>query len=367
MDESLHPSTLSEILDRTVHIYRSRFLVFLGIAAVPTAAVLVPLCGLVLAAAWLGAKGTDLAGGAATVLAVGGLLLVAGPVWAAVTALATAAMSDAASRWNLDAERVTIRGAYRKAWRRGWRYLGLYLLEVLLIWGAPAAVWFLLAAAAAGLAVTMRAAGTDALLGFGAFAAIVGLVAYGIWMLLRLSLAFAASVVEGIGIGPSLRRGAELSTGSRGRIFLLYLLGTVLNYLIMIAVTVPLSIVLAFIPGVNSPQHAQTMGAVVLVAVYGTGFAAQALTKPVYAIALVLFYYDQRIRKEGFDIEWMMQRAGLEAPTPAAVEAHPWIPVPQTGPIAEPWPEISAASALHTETAVSPPVETAPAPSGETG
>jgi hypothetical protein len=37
----------------------------------------------------------------------------------------------------------------------------------------------------------------------------------------------------------------------------------------------------------------------------------QVALAPVSAIALVLIYYDQRIRKEGFDIEWMMQQAGL--------------------------------------------------------
>ena len=41
MSEPLRPSTLSEILDRTVQFYRSRFLVFLGISAVPTVVVLV--------------------------------------------------------------------------------------------------------------------------------------------------------------------------------------------------------------------------------------------------------------------------------------------------------------------------------------
>jgi hypothetical protein len=35
-----------------------------------------------------------------------------------------------------------------------------------------------------------------------------------------------------------------------------------------------------------------------------------------YATGLTLFYYDQRIRKEGFDIEWMMQAAGLTVPAP---------------------------------------------------
>jgi len=32
----------------------------------------------------------------------------------------------------------------------------------------------------------------------------------------------------------------------------------------------------------------------------------------VFPIALSLFYYDQRIRKEGFDIEYMMQASSME-------------------------------------------------------
>ena len=39
---------------------------------------------------------------------------------------------------------------------------------------------------------------------------------------------------------------------------------------------------------------------------------------PIYAAGLALFYYDQRIRKEGYDIEWMMQAAGLTVPAPIA-------------------------------------------------
>ena len=44
------------------------------------------------------------------------------------------------------------------------------------------------------------------------------------------------------------------------------------------------------------------------------------------AIALVLFYYDQRVRKEGFDIELLMQQAGMIAMPPAAPEQGAWIP-----------------------------------------
>jgi hypothetical protein len=37
---------------------------------------------------------------------------------------------------------------------------------------------------------------------------------------------------------------------------------------------------------------------------------------PIYATGITLLYYDQRVRKEGFDIEWMMQAAGLTVPAP---------------------------------------------------
>jgi hypothetical protein len=41
-------------------------------------------------------------------------------------------------------------------------------------------------------------------------------------------------------------------------------------------------------------------------------------------VALTLLYYDQRIRHEGYDIERMMDAAGLNAPpTPPSGEAPP--------------------------------------------
>jgi hypothetical protein len=38
------------------------------------------------------------------------------------------------------------------------------------------------------------------------------------------------------------------------------------------------------------------------------------LIGPIFPIAITLFYYDQRIRHEGYDIERMMDEAGLNAP-----------------------------------------------------
>ncbi len=124
----------------------------------------------------------------------------------------------------------------------------------------------------------------------------------------------------------ALKRSISLSRGTKGRIFLLYLLGTVLNYLLTMAFTIPAIIVIALVPGASNPKYAQTAGMVMMLIIYGAAFAIQALTKPVYGIALMLFYYDQRIRQEGFDIELLMQRAGLVTPPPPPPPAETWPP-----------------------------------------
>jgi hypothetical protein len=117
-----------------------------------------------------------------------------------------------------------------------------------------------------------------------------------------------------------------LTKGTKGRIFLLYLLVAILGWILSMAITLPSTILLALLPGMSNPQHAQTMGMFMLIIIYGASFAVQTLVKPVYGIALVLFYYDQRIRLEGFDIEWMMQQAGMVSAPPPAPEAAPWLP-----------------------------------------
>ena len=54
MNEPLHPLTLSEILDRTAQLYRSRFLVFLGIATIPAGTIFIFAAGIFAFFAWMG-------------------------------------------------------------------------------------------------------------------------------------------------------------------------------------------------------------------------------------------------------------------------------------------------------------------------
>ena len=43
-------------------------------------------------------------------------------------------------------------------------------------------------------------------------------------------------------------------------------------------------------------------------------FIVNTFIGPIYSTGLTVFYYDQRVRKEGYDIERMMQTAGLTLP-----------------------------------------------------
>jgi len=224
-------------------------------------------------------------------------------------------MNQAASRAFLG-ESVTIRGSYEAVWHCGWRSIGLSLVEFIAIWVLPFAAWFVLLLFSAGLAAVAQSAGVGGggLFALAAVLVVIGLVAYAFWIAIRISLAFPAFIVERSGVWDALRRSSLLTTGTRGRILVLYLLGAALNWILSIAITLPLTIVMAMLPGASSPQHAQATAVASLCVVYGAAFAVQALTRPVYGIALMLFYYDQRIRQEGFDIEWMMMKAGLVVP-----------------------------------------------------
>jgi hypothetical protein len=330
----LHPMTLAEILDRTAQIYRSRFLVFFGIGVIPAGTIFVFAAGLFAFFSWYGSASHP-NGHAANVIAWTFfivLLLLVVPVGLAVTALGAAAMTDAAGCSFLG-EKITIREAYKSAWMRGWRYVWLYLLVVLIVVGVPVVAAILVGLGADLLNVLASRVGLGdirLLVDGTGYLLLIALVAFGLWMLLRFCLSFPVSVVEQTGAWISFKRAGSISHGTKARIILLYLLGTVLGYILAIGVSIPLIILLAMMPGLQGKQHAETLGTVLLFVTYGSYFAVKAFTKPVYGIALTLFYFDQRIRKEGFDIEWMMQHAGMAIDTRPALE--PSLPESPTSP-----------------------------------
>jgi hypothetical protein len=153
------------------------------------------------------------------------------------------------------------------------------------------------------------------LLIFGIFGLLVIPVAvYTVLMSLRYTLALPACVVENLGARQSLRRSILLSKGSRGRIFVLALLIGAIK--IGFSMITQLFILVAAIK--NHGQLSPGLAAISQI----IAFFTNSFLGPIYATGVTLFYYDMRVRKEGYDIEWMMEAAGMTSisvPDPSAV------------------------------------------------
>ena len=139
-------------------------------------------------------------------------------------------------------------------------------------------------------------------------------------------------VVEKKPAWESLTRGWNLSQGTRGRIFVMILLVIALAIAVSMIAAIPSLIAISVIAAQgNGAAQSSTAFVVAEVVRVIVDFVLQTLLAPISSIALVLFYYDQRIRKEGYDIEWMMQAAGLtvpetpptEGPAPAPTAEQP--------------------------------------------
>ena len=113
-----------------------------------------------------------------------------------------------------------------------------------------------------------------------------------------------ACVVEGLRARDAIKRSIELSKKSRGRIFVLGLLVYAIRLVLGLLLGLPL-----FLYAVKHPGHPLPLGLTALAQL--ASFLSNTVIGPIYSTGLTLFYYDQRVRKEGFDIEWMMQAAGL--------------------------------------------------------
>ena len=153
--------------------------------------------------------------------------------------------------------------------------------------------------------IYLAGGGAEAAVGVGALGSIVGAVAaLAVWVLL--ALAAPAYVLEGIGVGTALARSRRLVTGRFWPVLGILLLTTVVVAIIGGLIGVPFSLVAtAVASGTGDPLNVYSP-LPLLVTSIGTVLATT-LTAPFQAGVTGLLYIDQRMRREGFDIE--LQRA----------------------------------------------------------
>jgi len=316
METTLRPLSLGEILDRTAELYRKNFLLFAGISSI-FAGIL-----LVLSLVQIGAQQAALAlhlGSVLVAVSVAGVVV----LWLVIIVaggLAVAANTRAVG-WVYLGERASIGAAYRAILPRTGRYLWLMTITYFLAWFPFALVY---GGYAALIFVYIRPSGllkphagppdTQLMMIFAASTLaflVLGLAGfvYGIIMSLRYSLAVPACTVEDLKARAAIRRSVHLSKGSRGRIFMLSLLAGIIQ-LGLTGITQGFFIVIGL-------KHKGVIPVWMTVVQEFLAFLTNTFVGPIYATGFTLFYYDQRVRKEGYDIERMMQAAGMMQPEPA--------------------------------------------------
>jgi hypothetical protein len=134
----------------------------------------------------------------------------------------------------------------------------------------------------------------------------------GVYLACRLCVCIPAALLENLGASDAFGRSFKLTEDNAGRAFLILLLSAVLWYDALIVVDVPF--VFAVQAAVHSPGTIRTLTALVDVG----NWVANVLITPVVTIASALFYFDLRIRKEGFDLQLMLSPLRAEAAAPPA-------------------------------------------------
>jgi hypothetical protein len=268
MPASLRPLTTGQLLDKTFQTYRQNFVLFVGISAVPHGCLL--LAQLLLLTS-MHSSGTNRMAAAVAAIVFGLVTILVSVV---VSAIATAATTFGVSDIYLD-KSTSISGCFARVRGR----IGK-VIYTSIEFGLRVAVGFLL------------------------------LIVPGIYWAGKYGLAVPSVVLEDIRARDSFKRSSDLTKDAVGRILAIYFL----TWLLIVVIGGGLGALI----GMAAPMLAKAAGTLtsqvftqVLSAIVNT------VITPVMSIALTLAYYDQRVRKEAFDIESMFSLLGEPVAVPA--------------------------------------------------
>jgi hypothetical protein len=296
----LRPLTLGELLDRTFSLYRSRFWLFCGIAAIASA--------LELVIGGIGRVAVHRFTHQPTTLysAILGITYVAGFIYFFAHCIAQAATTSAMSDVYLG-KPASIGSAFRAISGKWYAWIGIGWWQ---IWSAS---WIFMAlfipfVVLAALKINMGVGGVAGNVGLVLLGIlfVIAAMAYGVIAYIRNSLAIPAKVSEGMSVRKAMRRSKDLAAGAKGRIFTVWLIVYAMN-MVAGVLQMPLSFL-----AIRGGTHIVTEMSILLIT-----FLAHAVVPPVASIGLCLVYFDQRVRREAFDLEFLLGPEQQAAPSPS--------------------------------------------------
>jgi hypothetical protein len=302
--------TFGQVFDRTFRLMRDNLRLLLGVAAVPCIAIFLVI-GAIFGFMFV-ELGPQIAHKTTTPpvfpLYFPAILLCVYLIFPVIYALYMPAASYAATQADLGVA-ATFREAYSVAWRRFWRSLWLMILSILFTIVPVVACALIIGLVALLLYFAMGSSSGDSmalvLIPLGILLYVVALV-ISILIMLRISLAYPACVVEELPAWSSLKRSMQLTKGAKGRIFLMLLVVYALGYalsLACMAISFAVGSLVAFV-AILSHVAAGSTAFYVLIGLAVLGYVLVVIvtclfTYAAFTTALAVLYYDQRLRKDG--------------------------------------------------------------------
>jgi hypothetical protein len=288
----------SEVLDRTFHLYRNHFITLAGVG------VLLPALSLISRLVFLHfgyvAGSSDPQPGNDYIALTLLYLVCTVVIFVFGYSLVSGAAFHAVSRLHLG-QRVTILECYKKVFSRFPTVFRIVVSLCIRALGPFVASFF------GVLALGMMLRRAIGLLGGRFF--VTFLVAFWILILaaccwtfyiyIKYSMSVAACMAEKLTAREALKRSRFLTKRAKRRIFLVFLLMGIIALALNYAFTAPSEY--------YSLEHNGRLTVSWAIWEYLGGFLAGTLAGPISTIAITLVYYDQRVRKEAFDLQFMLE------------------------------------------------------------
>ena len=294
----IQPMGIGDILDKSFRLLRQYFWLFFIIVLIPQGCLFLVTKGATILAGPSVGQSVSMAAG----LGIGIGLLIGIPVFVVLQFWAQGALIYAVSETYLG-HNTSIKGSFGGMRKLLWKLLGTMILWGIFVFGP----FMLIGIFMAILIPQLVAAQTG-----GGFIAVIVIIAViiCIWLFFRLFLNWLlvdkVVVLEAKGGMSALRRSKELMTANVGSGFgkkpkskgaLILLVGFLLAAGFQMVFQIPMSVAVFAAPG---NIFVMTIGEIL-------NIGASCLATVFTAIAMILFYYDIRLRKEGFDLRMMAE------------------------------------------------------------
>ena len=318
---ALEPLSTGDIIDRAVRIYRRNFTALLGIVAIPS---LISYAASVLFLYGYSELLVSTQGGPAP--AVGPMIsLIFGtllyPIWLFALLTSIAGIARMVGDYMMLGETIRIRRFLAAVWKRLGDILLMSLLSIVIIVAISIVMYIALIIIMLLFVVMLAAVGTlgsnsvippwvgGVIVALLAIGAAIGFFILVLVVVSRVIFVPQVVMIEGQSAGSAIGRAFRLGASNWKRLAGIVLFSYFVQYSILFAFLIPL-VIAFYLSGMLTPDFFIRPSWTILSSAFTQ--VANILSLPIWITALTLLYFDNRVRKEGYDVELLARSVHVE-------------------------------------------------------